>query len=97
MNLRENLFLATKKANGRRSTKAGRSTRTYDEPKTPYQRLREEAGFLGDDAEHRLQVLYAQIKPGRPDLEHQPDPASPHPLRQGQDPHSGIKFREQIT
>ena len=87
MNLRKNLFLATKKANGWRSTKAGRSSRTYDEPKTPYQRLREEAGFLGDVAEHRLQVLYAQIKPGRPDLEHQPDPASPHPLRQGQDPH----------
>ena len=63
MNLRKNLFLATKKANGWRSTKAGRSTRTYDEPKTPYQRLREKAGFLGDDAEHRLQVLYAQINP----------------------------------
>ena len=63
MNLRENLFLATKKANGRRSTKAGRSTRTYDEPETPYQRLREESGFLGDDAEHRLHLLYAQTNP----------------------------------
>jgi hypothetical protein len=63
VNLRKNLFLATKKANGWRSTKAGRNTRTYDKPKTPYQRLREEAGFLGDDAEHRLQVLYAQINP----------------------------------
>jgi hypothetical protein len=37
--------------------------RTYDKPKTPYQRLREEAGFLGDDAEHRLQLLYAQTNP----------------------------------
>ena len=63
VNLRKNLFLATKKANGWRSTKAGRNTRTYDKPKTPYQRLREEAGFLGDDAEHRLQLLYAQTNP----------------------------------
>ena len=63
MNLRKNLFLATKKANGWRSTKAGRNTRTYDKPRTPYQRLREEPGFLADDAEHRLQVLYAQTNP----------------------------------
>ena len=63
VNLRKNLFLATKKANGWRSTKAGRNTRTYDKPRTPYQRLREEPGFLGDDAEHRLQVLYAQTNP----------------------------------
>jgi len=54
---------ATKKANGWRSTKAGRNTRTYDKPKTPYQRLREEVGFLDDDAEHRLQLLYAQTNP----------------------------------
>jgi hypothetical protein len=60
---RKNLCLPTKKANGWASTKAGRNTRTYDKPKTPYQRLREEAGFLGDDAEHRLQVLYAQTNP----------------------------------
>lgn len=63
VNLRKNLFLATKKANGWRSTKAGRNTRTYDKPRTPYQRLREEPGFLGDDGEHRLQVLYAQTNP----------------------------------
>jgi len=61
--LRKNLCLPMKQANGWASTKAGRNTRTYDKPKTPYQRLREEAGFLGDDAEHRLQVLYAQTNP----------------------------------
>jgi len=63
VNRRKNLFLATKKANGWRSTKSGRSTRTYDKPKTPYQRLREEAGFLSDDAEQRLQMLYAKTNP----------------------------------
>jgi hypothetical protein len=36
VNLRKNLFLATKKANGWRATKAGRSTRTSDKPKTSY-------------------------------------------------------------
>ena len=63
MNLRKNLFLPTKKAIGWRATKAGRNTRTYDQPKTPYQRLREEAGFLGDAAEPRLQRPYAQTNP----------------------------------
>lgn len=63
VNLRKNLFRGAKKANGWRSTKAGRNTGTYDRPKTSYQRLREEAGFLGDDAEHRLQLLYAQTNP----------------------------------
>src|SRR5664280_286419 len=63
VNLRKNLFLPTRKANGWRSTKAGRNTRTYDEPKTPYQRLTEEAGFLGEETEHRLQELYAQTNP----------------------------------
>jgi hypothetical protein len=63
VNRRKNLFLATKKANRWRSTKARCNTRRYDKPKTPYQRQREEAGFLGDDAEHRLQVLYAQTNP----------------------------------
>ena len=63
VNLRKNLFLPTKKANGWRATKSGRKTRTYDEPKTPYQRLSAEVGFLSDAAEQRLQVLYAQTNP----------------------------------
>ena len=63
VNLRKNLFLPTKKANGWRSTKSGRNTRTYDEPKTPYQRLREEAGFLSEEAERKLEVLYAKTNP----------------------------------
>jgi hypothetical protein len=63
VNLRKNLFLATKKATGWRATKAGRSTRTSDKPKTSCQRLREEAGFLRDADKHRLQVPYAQTYP----------------------------------
>ena len=63
VNLRKNLFLPTKKTNGWRSTKAGRSTRTYDDPKTPYQRLTEEAGFLAATDRDRLQALHAQTNP----------------------------------
>jgi hypothetical protein len=63
VNLRKNLFLPTKKATGWRSTMAGRSTRTYDKPRTPYQRLRDEPDFLDEEAAHGLQVLYAQTNP----------------------------------
>ncbi len=63
VNLPKNLFLPTKKANRWRSTKAGHNTRTYDDPKTPYQRLIEEAGFLSATDKHRLQQLHAQTNP----------------------------------
>jgi len=87
VNRRKNLFLATKKANGWRATKAGRSTRTYDKPKTPYQRLREEARLPGRRRRTPTTAALRPDQPGRPDPQHQPDPASPHRLRQGQDPH----------
>ncbi len=64
VNLRKNLFLPTKKANGWRTTKAGRNTHTYyDQPKTPYQRLRDEAGFLTPPAQHQLQALHETTNP----------------------------------
>jgi len=63
VNRRKNLFLPTKKANGWRTTKAGRNTRTYDQPKTPYQRLRDEAGFLTPSAQHQLQTLHERTNP----------------------------------
>ncbi len=62
MNLRKNLFLPTKKANGWRTTSAGRNTRTYDSPKTPYQRLTD-SGVLATDRAGRLQLLHAQTNP----------------------------------
>jgi len=63
VNRRKNLFLPTKKANGWRTTKAERNTRTYDQPKTPYQRLRDEAGFLTPSAQHQLQTLHERTNP----------------------------------
>ncbi|MDQ3276199.1 MAG: DDE-type integrase/transposase/recombinase [Actinomycetota bacterium] len=62
VNLRKNLFLPTKKANGWRTTKAGRNTRTYDAPKTPYQRLRT-IGILGNQEAERLHALHTSTNP----------------------------------
>lgn len=62
VNLRKNLFLPTKKVTGWRTTKAGRSTRTYDEPKTPHQRLAA-AGNLSDKQASRLAGLHADTNP----------------------------------
>lgn len=62
VNLRKNLFLPTKKANGWRTTKAGRNTRTYDTPKTPYQRLID-SGVLPDEQARRLAALHVLTNP----------------------------------
>lgn len=62
VNLRKNLFLPTKKANGWRTTKAGRNTRTYDNPKTPYQRLID-SGVLEQEKASRLAALHAATNP----------------------------------
>ncbi len=62
VNLRKNFFLPTKKANGWRTTRAGRNTRTYDEPKTPYQRV-VDSGVLTEEQAGRLQALYARTNP----------------------------------
>ena len=62
VNLRKNLFLPTKKANGWRTTKAGRNTRTYDKPSTPYRRLLD-AGVLSPEQTDRLAALHAATNP----------------------------------
>lgn len=81
VNLLKNLFLPTKKANGWRSTKAGRNTRTYDDPKTPYRRLTEEAGFLSATNKDRLQQLQAQTNPAdlTRNINRSSKPSSPPP------------------
>ncbi len=62
MNLRKNLFLPTKKANGWRTTSAGRNTRTYDKPTTPYQRVID-SGVLDDQQATRLAALHLETNP----------------------------------
>lgn len=62
VNVRKNLFLPTKKANGWRTTKAGRNTRTYDNPKTPYQRVID-SRVLVDEQAVGLQALHTQTNP----------------------------------
>ncbi len=63
VSLRKNLFLPTKKANGWRTTKSGRNSRTYDQGKTPDQRLHYETGFLTPPAQHQLQALHETTNP----------------------------------
>jgi len=62
VNLRKNFFLPTKKANGWRTTRAGRNTRTYDRPRTPYQRV-VDSGVLADQQAHRLRTVNEQTNP----------------------------------
>ena len=62
VNLRKNMFLPTKKANGWRTMKSGRNTRTYDDPKTPYQRV-VEAGNLTPEKAESLARLQADTNP----------------------------------
>lgn len=62
VNLRKNLFLPTKKANGWRTTKAGRNTRTYDKPCTPYRRLLG-SGVLSPEQTDRLTTIHAATNP----------------------------------
>ena len=62
VNLRKNMFLPTKKANGWRTMKSGRNTRTYDQPQTPYQRVLA-AGNLAPEQAARLASLHATTNP----------------------------------
>ncbi len=62
VNLRKNLFLPTRKANGWRTTSAGRNTRTYDKPRTPYQRVID-SGVLAQEQSHRLAALHRETNP----------------------------------
>lgn len=60
--MRKNMFLPTKKANGWRTMKSGRNTRTYNDPKTPYQRVLN-AGNLTNEQASRLAELHAATNP----------------------------------
>jgi len=62
VNLRKNLFQPTKKANGWRTTKTGRNTRTDDKPRTPYRRLLD-SGVLRPEQTDRLAPLHAATNP----------------------------------
>ncbi len=62
VNVRKNFFLPTKKANGWKSTKAARNTRTYDPPRTPYLQCLD-SGILSDQATKALQQLHDETNP----------------------------------
>jgi len=57
VNLRKNLFLPTKKVTGYRLTKTGKSTRTYDAPRTPAQRIKD-TGIMLEPQRRHMDELY---------------------------------------
>lgn len=62
VNLRKNYLLPTRKANGWRSTRSGRSTRTYDQPRTPYQRVID-SGTLTPQQATELTAVREELNP----------------------------------
>lgn len=62
VNLRKNYLLPTKKATGWRETSSGRHVRTYDAPRTPYQRVLD-SGILTDDQVAELAAVRAELNP----------------------------------
>jgi hypothetical protein len=60
--LQKNYLLPTKKATGWTTTKAGRSRRTYDWPRTPFQRVLD-SSVLTDPQVHELSAIRAELNP----------------------------------
>ena len=60
VNLRKNLFLPTKKVTGYRKTRAGKTVRIYDAPRTPADRVLD-SGILLPSERERLTTLHASI------------------------------------
>ncbi|UNX53626.1 integrase [Georgenia sp. TF02-10] len=62
VNLRKNYLLPTKKVTGWRETPAGRHVRTYDAPRTPYQRVLD-SGVLTAEQAAELTAVRAELNP----------------------------------
>lgn len=60
--IRFNMFTATTKAVGWRANRNGKSTRVYDAPRTPYQRVID-SGVLTDQKRDELDALFAATNP----------------------------------
>lgn len=62
VNLRKNYLLPTAKVNGWTTTSSGRSRRTYDQPRTPYQRVIDSA-ILTPDQQAMLTAVRDELNP----------------------------------
>jgi transposase InsO family protein len=60
VNLRKNLFLPTKKVTGYRLTTTGKSTRTYDNPRTPAERIKD-TGIMLEPQRQYMDRLYKSL------------------------------------
>ena len=60
VNLRKNLFLPTKKVTGYHLSRKGKSVRSYDDPRTPADRIKD-TGIMLEPQRHYLDELYASL------------------------------------
>lgn len=64
VNLRKNLFLPTKKVTGYHLNRKGNSVRSYDEPRTPADRIKD-TGIMLEPQRHHMDELYERLDPAR--------------------------------
>ena len=60
VNLRKNLFLPTKKVTGYHLSGKGKSVRSYDDPRTPAQRIKD-TGIMLEPQRRHMEDLYANL------------------------------------
>ncbi|PYI67874.1 integrase [Arthrobacter livingstonensis] len=60
VNLRKNLFLPTKKVTGYHLSRKGKSVRSYDNPRTPAQRIKD-TGIMLEPQRHHMDKLYNSL------------------------------------
>lgn len=62
VNLRKNLFQSTKKVTGYHLSRRGKSVRSYDDPCTPLQRIKD-TGIMLEPQRHHMDELYDSLDP----------------------------------
>lgn len=60
VNLRKNLFPPTKKVTGHHLSRKGKPVRSYDDPRTPAQRIKD-TGIMLEPQRHHLDEPYASL------------------------------------
>lgn len=60
VNARKNLFLPTKKVTGYHLSGKGKSVRSYDDPRTPAQCIKD-TGIMFEPQRHHMEEIYASL------------------------------------
>ena len=85
VNARKNLFLPTKKVTGYHLSGKGKSVRSYDDPRTPAQRIKD-TGIMLEPQRHHMEELYASMDLAEltnqiNEIQQQPRPTPKHPTQ----------------